>query len=88
MGLGVGLTIFFIFKIPFFVLPADIINRSFFISYKSYWLLEPIRNIGFQPIPQIPFVVVTARWLSVNNVCVGVRVPGLSLWVMMFRTKR
>jgi hypothetical protein len=52
MGLSLGLAVFFYFQKSIFV-SVDTINRSFFVSYKSYRLLEPIRNIGFQPIPQI-----------------------------------
>jgi hypothetical protein len=51
-----GLDCFLFSKFHF--LSNGTINRSFFISYKSYRLLEPIQNIGFQPIPQILFVVV------------------------------
>jgi hypothetical protein len=43
----------------------DTINRLFFISYKLYRLLEPIRNIDLQPIPQILFC------SSVTESCVG-----------------
>jgi hypothetical protein len=47
-----GLGCFFYFQ-KFIFVSVNTINRSFFVSYKSYRLLEPIRNIGFQPIPQI-----------------------------------
>jgi hypothetical protein len=55
-----GLGYFLFSKIHFLCRSAmtDTINRSFFVSYKSYRFLELIRNIGFHPIPQIFFVVV------------------------------
>jgi hypothetical protein len=56
---GLGSAIFFIFINPFFCRSAttNTINHSFFVSYKLYRLLELIRNISFQPIPQIVVVV-------------------------------
>jgi hypothetical protein len=58
-----GSAIFFYFHKSIFCQSAttDTINHSFFVLYKLYRLLELIRNISFQPIPQILFVVVVVK---------------------------
>jgi hypothetical protein len=63
---GLGSAIFFYFHKSIFLsvgnsATTDTINHLFFVSYKLYRLLEMIRNISFQPIPQILFVVVVVK---------------------------
>jgi hypothetical protein len=69
MGLGLGSAIFLFSKIHFLSVSNDRYYKSFiFCIVQIVSVLEPIRNIGFQPILQILFVVVIVT-ISVRALC-------------------